>query len=152
MIEAGVVRDPCNGVGEYERKSLLRGSSRGSEIWRELWLGARNCDILYRQPLDCLGHHTWHFGLAVCNLLRTVSFIDGSWRPGNLSRAIDNADRDWLLACEQLHIRTPEVALRSLRDFLVKVNRADAAVALLLTFELTGALRAEWVGCRIDSR
>src|SRR5258708_35039310 len=60
---------------EYERKSLLRCSSRGSKIWRGLWFRPCYRNILHRQPFDTLGNHPRHFGLAVCDLLRTVSVI-----------------------------------------------------------------------------
>ena len=71
-----VQRQHNQGGGKHERKSLLRSSSRGSKIRRGLWLRPCYRDILHCQPLDTLGNHPRHFGLAVCDLLRTVSVIE----------------------------------------------------------------------------
>ena len=52
--------------------------------------GSRPCyrDILHCQPFDTLGNHPRHFGLAVRDLLRTVSviIISASSRPVALMR------------------------------------------------------------------
>src|ERR1700726_4536251 len=70
-----VQRQHDQGGGKHERKSLLRGSSRGSKIRRRLWLRPCHRNILYCQPFDTLGNHRRHFRLAVCDLLRAVSVI-----------------------------------------------------------------------------
>jgi len=40
-----------------------------------IWFGPCYRDILHCQPFDTLGNHPRHFGLAVRDLLRTVSVI-----------------------------------------------------------------------------
>jgi len=47
----------------------------GAKYGVGFWLGPGHCDILHCQPFDTLGNHRRHFGLAVCDLLRTVSVI-----------------------------------------------------------------------------
>jgi len=75
--------------GAHERESLLWCSSRGSEIRRQLWFSPCYRDILHRQPLDTLGNHPRHFGLAVCDLVRTFSVaIVGHARPWAGSRPL----------------------------------------------------------------
>src|SRR3977135_1973330 len=63
---------PCDWKDRHERKSILRGSGRGREIRRGFWLGTRHRDLLYQQPLDPLGDHPRHPGLALRDLRRAV--------------------------------------------------------------------------------
>src|SRR3569623_1344676 len=63
------------GGGKHERKSLQRGTSRGSKIRSGFWLRPCYRDIIHCQPFDPLGNHPWLFGLAVCDLLCAVSVV-----------------------------------------------------------------------------
>jgi hypothetical protein len=50
-------------------------------------------NILHCQPFDTLGNHPRHFGLAVCDLLRTVSVIISARQPVTRAAArIDEVD------------------------------------------------------------
>src|SRR5262249_40029057 len=66
------------GADGHERKSILRGSGRGSEVRRQLWLSPRYGDLLHTKSLDSLGNHPRNFGVAVCELPRSVSVIESA--------------------------------------------------------------------------
>src|SRR6266480_2930572 len=69
------------------RKSILRGSGRGHEIRRGFWLGGRHRDLLYQQPLDSLGDHPRHSGLALRDLCRTVWVIRATASVARMERS-----------------------------------------------------------------
>src|SRR5439155_13175292 len=71
----------------HERKSILRGSGRGREIRRGFWLGARHRDLLYQQPLDSLGDHPRHSGLALRDLCRAVWVIQPTASVARMERS-----------------------------------------------------------------
>jgi hypothetical protein len=128
--------------GAHERKSILWGPRRGSEIRSGLWVRPCNFDILHCQPFDTLGNHSWYFGLAVCDLLRAVSVIIGlSWK----QRFFDPIP---------VPGRKPLITLRDAALYITKLSKAEheapdwqaATEALMLVATLGGPTMMARIG------
>src|SRR6267142_393653 len=79
-----------HGKDHHERKSILWRSGRGREIRRGFRLGARHRDLLHQQPLDPVGDHPRHPGLALRDLRGAVRVIGRS--PDERSDIRDNSN------------------------------------------------------------
>ena len=45
---------------------------------REFWQRSCHRDIVHRKPFDTLGNHRWRLGVALRDILRTISIIESA--------------------------------------------------------------------------
>jgi hypothetical protein len=84
--------------------------------------------MLHSQPFDTLGNHPWHFGLAVCDLLRVASVIISARRP-----------LSWLpFACELLCFGDLRRAMALSNLFLASVAARQPALLIDYTHMCAG--------------